>query len=156
MLEATSLTAGVDIELTSSDGRHFRNSIHLGQAPEQIVLREGDMIENLAGDWVVQVNAIGDAPSEFTLHTTLADEQGFLISSQPIELEIENQFWPPTVRLAWSSVPGERYMLESSNNLVDWVPLHEQTAGSSGVVFYTERSWFGECYYRVKQLTVDR
>ena len=156
LLEATSLTAGVDIELTSSDGRHFRNSIHLGQAPEQIVLREGDMIENLAGDWVVQVNAIGDAPSEFTLHTTLADEQGFLISSQPIELEIENQFWPPTVRLAWSSVPGERYMLESSNNLVDWVPLHEQTAGSSGVVFYTERSWFGECYYRVKQLTVDR
>jgi len=86
----------------------------------------------------------------------LSDEQGHLISSQPIELEIEGQFWPPTVRLAWPSVPGEHYVLESSDNLVDWAPVHEQTAGSSGVVFHAERSWFGERYYRVKQLTDGR
>jgi len=156
LLEATGLTADADIELVSADGRYFRNSIHLGQAPEQIVLREGAMIENLAGDWVVQVNAMDDVPSEFTLHTTLADEHGYLISSQPIELEIENQFWPPTVRLAWPSVSGERYLLESSVDLVNWTPVHEQTAASAGIVFRSERSWFGERYYRVKQLTGDR
>ena len=153
LLEASGLTADADIELISADGRHFRNSIHLGQAPEQIVLREGGMIPSLEGDWVVQVNTIGDEPSEFTLHTTLAGEQGHLVSSQPIEMEIESQYWPPTVRLDWPSVPGERYVLESSENLVDWAPVHEQTAGSSGLVFHAERSWFGERYYRVKQVT---
>ncbi|MDP7048191.1 MAG: hypothetical protein QF721_01950, partial [Verrucomicrobiota bacterium] len=134
---------------------HYRNSINLGQVPEQIVLREGDYIPNLGGDWVVQATNVDGGQNEFTLHTTLADEQGHLISSQPIELEIESQFWPPTVRLAWPSVPGERYVLESSDNLVDWAPVHEQTAGSSGLVFHAERSWFGERYYRVKQLTGD-
>ena len=156
LLEATGLTADSDIELISTDGRHFRNSINLDQAPEQIVLREGEMISSVEGDWVVLVNTVGDAPSEFTLHTTLADEKGQLVSSQPIELEIESQYWPPTVRLAWPSVPGERYVLESSDNLIDWTPAHEQTAGSSGVVFHAERSWFGERYYRVKQVTPGR
>ena len=156
LLEATGLTADADIDLISTDGRHYRNSIHLGQTPEQIVLREGDMIENIEGDWLVRVNTVGDTPSGFTLHTTLADEQGHLVSSQPIELEIESQYWPPTVRLDWPSVPGERYALESSENLIDWTPAHEQTAGSSGLVFHAERLWFGERYYRVKQLTGDR
>jgi hypothetical protein len=156
LLEASGLTADADIDLISADGLHYRNSIHLGQAPEQIVLREGDMAPSLEGDWVVQVNTVGDAPSGFTLHTTLADEQGHLVSSQPIELEIESQYWPPTVRLDWPSVPGERYVLESSENLIDWTPAHEQTAGSSGLVFHAERLWFGERYYRVKQLTGDR
>jgi subtilisin-like proprotein convertase family protein len=156
LLEASGLTADADIDLISADGLHYRNSIHLGQAPEQIVLREGDMAPSLEGDWVVQVNTVGDAPSGFTLHTTLADEQGHLVSTQPIELEIESQYWPPTVRLDWPSVPGERYLLESSENLIDWAPVHEQTAGSSGLVFHAERLWFGERYYRVKQLTGDR
>jgi subtilisin-like proprotein convertase family protein len=156
LLEASGLTADADIDLISADGLHYRNSIHLGQAPEQIVLREGDMAPSLEGDWVVQVNTVGDAPSGFTLHTTLADEQGHLVSSQPIELEIESQYWPPTVRLDWPSVPGERYVLESSENLIDWTSAHEQTAGSSGLVFHAERLWFGERYYRVKQLTGDR
>ena len=71
----------------------------------------------------MQVNAMDDVPSEFTLHTTLADEHGYLISSQPIELEIENQFWPPTVRLAWPSVSGERYLLESSVDRYTSKPL---------------------------------
>ena len=156
LLEVTGLTTDADIELLSTDGRHFRNSINLGQAPEQIVLREGDYIPNLGGDWVVQATNVDGEQNEFTLHTTLADEEGHLISSQPIELEIESQFWPPTVRLAWPSVPGERYVLESSDNLVDWAPVHEQTAGSSGLVFHAERLWFGERYYRVKQLTDGR
>ncbi len=156
LLEVTGLTADADIELISTDGLHYRNSIHLGEAPEQIVLREDDTIPSLEGDWVVQVNTVSDAPSEFTLHTTLADEQDYLISPLPIELEIESQFWPPTVRLAWPSVPGERYVLESSENLIDWVSVHEKSAGSSGVVFHAERSWFGERYYRVKQITSGR
>jgi hypothetical protein len=105
---------------------------------------------------VVQATNVDGEQNEFTLHTTLADEQGHLVSSQPIELEIESQYWPPTVRLAWPSVPGERYVLESSENLIDWTPAHEQTAGSSGLVFHAERLWFGERYYRVKQLTGDR
>jgi hypothetical protein len=156
LLEVTGLTTDADIELLSTDGRHFRNSINLGQVPEQIVLREGDYIPSLGGDWVVQATNVDGRQNEFTLHTTLADEEGYLISSQPIELEIESQFWPPTVRLAWPSVPGERYVLESSENLIDWTPAHEQTAGSSGLVFHAERLWFGERYYRVKQLTDGR
>ena len=156
LLEVTGLAVDADIQLLSTDGRHFRNSINLGQAPEQIVLREGDYIPSLGGDWVVQATNVDGGQNQFTLHTTLANEQGHLISSQPIELEIEGQFWPPTVRLAWPSVPGERYVLESSENLIDWVAVHEQSAGSSGVVFHAERSWFGERYYRVKQLTDGR
>jgi len=156
LLEATELTADADLELISADGRLFRNSIHLDQAPEQIVLREDATIPSLEGDWVVQINTVGNAPSGFILHTTLADEQGHLVSSQPIELEIESQFWPPTVRLAWPSVPGEHYVLESSENLIDWISVHEQSAGSSGVVFHAERSWFGERYYRVNQITNGR
>ena len=156
MLEATGLTADADVELISADGRHFRNSIGLGQSPEQIVLREGVMIPDLAGDWVVRVNTAGDTPSQFILNTTLADGQGHLISSQPIAMEIESQFWPPIVRLAWPSVSGERYLLESSVDLADWTPVHEQTANSASILFETGRSWFGERYYRVKQLTGGR
>ena len=102
---------------------------------------------------MVQVNTVSDAPSEFTLHTTLADEQDYLISPLPIELEIESQFWPPTVRLAWPSVPGEQYILETSSNLVDWKPLKEQAADTDEVIFHTERAWFGERLFRVKQVT---
>ncbi|MDP6678681.1 MAG: hypothetical protein QGG72_07250, partial [Verrucomicrobiota bacterium] len=156
LLEATGLTAAADVELISADGRHFRNSVGLGQAPEQIVLREGVMIPDLAGDWVVRVNTAGDTPSQFILNTTLADGQGHLISSQPIAMEIESQFWPPIVRLAWPSVSGERYLLESSVDLADWTPVHEQTANSASILFETGRSWFGERYYRVKQLTGGR
>ena len=156
LLEVTGLAVDTDIQLLSTDGQHFRNSINLGQVPEQIVLREGDYIPSLGGDWVVQATNVDGGQNEFTLHTTLADEQGHLISSQPIELEIEGQFWPPTVRLDWPSVPGERYVLESSVNLIDWVSVNEQVAGSSGIVFHAERSWFGERYYRVKQVTGGR
>ena len=155
LIEATGFTADTDIELISADGRYFRNSIHSGQAPEQIVLREGAMIETLTGDWIVQVNATGDLPSLFTLHTTLSDERGHLISSLPIELEIEGQYSSPKVRLSWPSLPGEHYHLESSVDLINWFTVHELTAGSAEVVFDVDRSWFGERYYRVKQLNGD-
>lgn len=152
LLEVTGLNANVDVELVSANGRHVRNSINPGQAAEQIVLREDEFIPNLEGDWVIVVNNQGAEPGEFTVNTTLPTGQGDLISSQPIALGIESQFWPPTVRLAWPSVPGERYVLESTKNLVDWTPVREQTADTDEVVFHTERAWFGERYYRVKQV----
>ncbi|MCH2383503.1 MAG: DUF642 domain-containing protein, partial [Pedosphaera sp.] len=69
LLEVTGLTTDADIELFSTDGWHFRNSINLGQVPEQIVLREGDYIPSLGGDWVVQATNVDGGQNEFTLHT---------------------------------------------------------------------------------------
>jgi len=153
LLELTGLSVEADVELISADGRHVRNSINPGQAPEQIVLREDDFIPNLEGDWVIVVTNQENEAGEFTLNTTLATEQGDLVSSQPIALGIESQFWPPTVRLAWPSVPGEQYILETSSNLMDWKPLQEQDADTDEVIFHTDRAWFGERFYRVKQVT---
>ena len=64
MLEVTGLTTDADIELLSTDGRHFRNSINLGQVPEQIVLREGDYIPSLGGDWVETIRAVAAAGAD--------------------------------------------------------------------------------------------
>jgi len=152
LLELTGLSVDANVELVSADGRHVRNSINPGQAPEQIVLREDDFIPSLEGDWVVEVINHEAEPGEFTVNTTLATEEGDLISSQSISLGIESHFWPPTVRLAWPSVPGEQYVLESSKDLVGWTPMREQTADTDEVIFHTERSWFGERFYRVKQV----
>ena len=140
----------------SSNGRYIRNSINLGLISEQVVLREGDFISNLDGDWLVLVRNRESHTGEFTLNTTLATDQGNLISSQTIQLDIVNQFWPPIVRLAWPSVSGENYILESSENLVDWLPVFEKTAGADGMVFRTGRSWYGDRYYRVKQVLDSR
>ena len=148
----TGLSIDADVELISADGRHVRNSINPGLAPEQIVLREDDFIPSLEGDWVIEVTNHEAVPCEFIVDTVLATEQGDLISSQSIALGIESQFWPPTVRLAWPSVPGEQYVLESSRNLEDWTPLREQIADTDEVIFHTERAWFGERFYRVKQV----
>ena len=156
LLELTGLTVDADVELLSSDGRYIRNSINLGQISEQVVLRAGDFIPKLDGDWLIKVNNREVDPGVFTINTTLATDQGNLISSKPIELDIQAQFWPPTVRLAWPSVPGENYILESSENLVDWLPVSEQIAGSGEIVFYTGRVWYGERYYRVKQALGER
>ena len=152
LLELTGLSIDADVELISADGRHVRNSINPGLAPEQIVLREDDFIPSLEGDWVIEVTNHEAVPGEFIVDTVLATEQGDLISSQSIALGIESQFWPPTVRLAWPSVPGEQYVLESSRNLEDWTPLREQIADTDEVIFHTERAWFGERFYRVKQV----
>ena len=152
LLELTGLNVDADVELISANGRHVRNSINPEQAPEQIVLREGDYIPTLEGDWIIEVTNHEAEPGEFTVNTTLATEQGDLVSSQPITLGIESQFWPPTVRLAWPSVPGEQYILETSSNLVDWKPLKEQAADTDEVIFHTERAWFGERFFRVKQV----
>ncbi|MDP6338098.1 MAG: hypothetical protein QF562_06010, partial [Verrucomicrobiota bacterium] len=153
LLELTGLNVDADVELISANGRHVRNSINPEQAPEQIVLREGDYIPTLEGDWIIEVTNHEAEPGEFTVNTTLATEQGDLVSSQPIALGIESQFWPPTVRLAWPSVPGEQYILETSSNLVDWKPLKEQVADTDEVIFHTERAWFDERFFRVKQIT---
>ncbi len=156
LLELTGLTVDADVELVSSNGRYIRNSINLGLISEQVVLREGDFISNLDGDWLVLVRNRESHTGEFTLNTTLATDQGNLISSQTIQLDIVNQFWPPIVRLAWPSVSGENYILESSENLVDWLPVFEKTAGADGMVFRTGRSWYGDRYYRVKQVLDSR
>ena len=153
LLELTGLNVDADVELISANGRHVRNSINPEQAPEQIVLREGDYIPTLEGNWIIEVTNHEAESGEFTVNTTLATEQGDLVSSQPIALGIESQFWPPTIRLAWPSVPGEQYILETSSNLVDWKPLQEQAADTDEVIFHTERAWFGERFYRVKQVT---
>ena len=55
-----------------------------------------------------------------------------------------------------SSATELALFFSEEGDLIDWTPAHEQTAGSSGLVFHAERLWFGERYYRVKQLTGDR
>ena len=150
LLELTGLNVDADVELISANGRHVRNSINPEQAPEQIVLREGDYIPTLEGDWIIEVTNHEAEPGEFTVNTTLATEQGDLVSSQPISLGIESQFWPPKVRLAWPSVPGEQYILETSSNLVDWKPVHQKFAETDAVVFHIVRDFFKNKFFRIK------
>ena len=151
LLELTDLTVDADVELVSSNGRYMRNSINLGQISEQIVLREGDFISNIDGDWLVLVRNRESNTGEFTVNTTLATDQGNLISSQTIQLDIESQFWPAIVKLNWPTVPGEQYVLESSKDLLNWIPVKELISETDGAVLYAERLWFSERFYRVKQ-----
>ena len=151
LLELTGLTVDADVELVSSNGKYFRNSINSGLTSEQIVLREGDFISSLDGDWLVLVHNRESNTGEFTVNTTLAKDQGNLISSQTIQLDIENQQWPSIVKLNWPTIPGERYVLESSIDLLNWIPVKEVVSETDGAVLKVQRLWFSERFYRIKQ-----
>ena len=151
LLEVTGLTVDADVELLSSNGRYFRNSINPDKMSEQIVLREDDFISSLEGDWLVLVKNRDTRSGEFKLNTSLAKDESSLISSQAIQLDIESQYWPAIVRLNWPTVPGERYTLEYSKDLVDWIPVKEKLAETDGLVLYVERLWFSERFYRIRQ-----
>ena len=151
LLEVTGLTVDADVELLSSNGRYFRNSINPDKMSEQIVLREGDFISSLEGDWLVLVKNRDTRSGEFKLNTSLGENESSLISSQAIQLDIESQYWPAIVRLNWPTVPGERYTLEYSKDLVDWIPVKEKLAETDGLVLYVERLWFSERFYRIRQ-----
>ena len=151
LLELSGLTVDADVELVSFNGRYIRNSINLGLMSEQVVLREGDFISNVDGDWLVLVRNRDLNAGEFTVSTTLATGQSNLISSQNIQLNIENQQWPAIIKLSWPSIPMERYVLESSKDLLNWTPVKEVFSKTDGAVLKVQRLWFSERFYRVKQ-----
>jgi hypothetical protein len=55
-------------------------------------------------------------------------------------------------RLNFSGLPGAGYVLESSTNLVNWLPLSHLTAGSDGLFDYldTNATNYPTRFYRLR------
>jgi len=90
---------------------------------------------NLMGDWFLRVIPDLDEDLDFTIRAVVATN-GVLVSGAPIELTVGPAPPPATgFELTWNTVPGERYLVSRSSDLVNWVPLGTVTAIGSTLSF---------------------
>jgi subtilisin-like proprotein convertase family protein len=90
---------------------------------------------SLVGDWFLRVIPDLDEDLDFTIRAVVATN-GVLVSGAPFELTVGPAPPPATgFELTWNTVPGERYLVSRSIDLVNWVPLGTVTAIGSTLSF---------------------
>jgi hypothetical protein len=87
------------------------------------------------GDWFLRVIPVLDEDFSFTIRAALATN-GVLVSGSPIEFTVGPAPPPATgFELTWNTIPGERYLISRSVDLLTWVPLGTITVASATGVF---------------------
>ena len=108
---------------------------------------------NLEGDWFLRVIPEMDADLDFTIRAVVATN-GVLLSGAPFRLTVGPSPSPATgFELNWNSVPGERYQISRSLDLVTWVPLGTVVAVGNSLSFQDPAPPAAEMlFYRVDQV----
>lgn len=139
LFEVYNLTADADLVLRQgalpSIGEYDFVSGHSGLMGEQIVVRNGEEVDTVAGEWFLGVPNNDSFNFNYTVRATVATG-GMLVSGQPPKLSRQ-----PTItsagnlRLQWNSVAGERYQILGSTDLSTWNPIQTITATSSTTTY---------------------
>jgi subtilisin-like proprotein convertase family protein len=101
----------------------------------QIVLRTNIGPPELTGDWFLRVVPENDIDLSFTIRAVLSAD-GMLISDAPFQFSLV-PIQPPGsgFELTWNTVPGERYRVLRSTDLITWIELTVITATTSTASF---------------------
>jgi subtilisin-like proprotein convertase family protein len=100
---------------------YLAGSFETGLAPEQIVLRAGQEIPDLMGNWYLGVFNNESVNVAYTLRAVVRTN-GLLISAQPTISTLVQMAPPHGLLLQWNSVIGEGYEVETSTDLINWTP----------------------------------
>jgi len=110
---------------------YFDGSFFTGTSPEQIVLRPSADVPDLRGTWYLGVYNNEQTNVAYSIRATLPDNNGLLVSAQPIHIGISALPPPHGLLLSWNSVIGERYIVQFVASLatpVNWENLGSVTA----------------------------
>jgi hypothetical protein len=101
---------------------YLAGSFTPGSAPEQIVLRAGQEIPDLMGNWYLGVFNNESVNVAYTLRAVVRTN-GLLNSAQPTITTLTPMAPPHGLLLQWNSVIGEGYVVDHSTDLINWAPV---------------------------------
>ncbi len=162
LFELYDLTADADLLLRKGDlpsaSLFDAASSTEGAASEKIVVPLAGVGADIAGDWYVAVRNRSAGKASFKVRATvpaIVEGGSMLISGDPIELEtapIVSATENPT--LNFPTIRGEKYVVEISDNLIDWTVLTEivVTDSNTSVVDPTPFLTQTRRFYRIRQV----
>ncbi|HEV2210049.1 MAG TPA: LamG-like jellyroll fold domain-containing protein [Verrucomicrobiae bacterium] len=101
---------------------YLAGSFSPGLQPEQIVVRPGQEIPDLFGNWYLGVINNESVPVAYTLRAT-TPTNGLLLSAQPLQETLTALRPPQGLLFQWNSVLGELYIVQHSTDLRNWQDL---------------------------------
>jgi hypothetical protein len=121
--------------------------------PGQIVVRTNEFFPTLNGDWYLAVDNLQNTNLTFTIRAVVSTN-GILPSGLPLNIAI-GLAPPPEVGLqfTWYSVLGEKYVIETSDDLVNWTLL-DTIVAYSNFITYTDSAGgtLPYLFYRIRQV----
>jgi hypothetical protein len=127
---------------------YLAGSFTPGLAPEQIVLRAGQEIPDLMGNWYLGVFNNESVNVSYTLRAVVKTN-GLLNSAQPFITSLVPMAPPHGLLLQWNSVIGEGYEVEHSTDLVTWTPISFIRATTPLTTYEITPLLPGSHFYRV-------
>jgi subtilisin-like proprotein convertase family protein len=112
----------------------------------QVVLRPGELLPAIGGTWFVSVRNLNGSPANYNARFVGAD---------PIPTLMPLVAAGSGASVNWNSIPGDRYEIQVSSNLVTWLPYATNTAAGSSTTFVdpTPPGGLTNRFYRVRLLS---
>jgi hypothetical protein len=121
--------------------------------PGQIVVRTNDFFPTLNGNWYLAVENTQNTNLTFTIRAVVSTN-GILPSGLPLSIVV-GLAPPPDIGLQfnWYGVLGEKYVIETSPDLVTWTVL-DTIVAYSGIITYTDPTGgsLPLLFYRIRQV----
>jgi hypothetical protein len=157
LFELYNLNEGADL-LADVDQFPTRNSYlarDLGTPtdPAQIVIRTNTFYPLLNGAWYLGVDNVANTNLNFTIRAVVSTN-GILPSGQPLIVGVMPAVPPETgLTFTWYTIIGEKYVIETSSDLINWTLLTTITASGKTSVFNDPDAGSQPMlFYRIRQV----
>jgi hypothetical protein len=159
LFELYNLSGDADLvlqpDLPPTMAPYFDGSFFPGTTPEQIVLRTNSALPDLRGDWYLGVYNNELFNVAYTIRAVLPNDQGLLVSAQPLRIALTPLNPPHGLLLSWNSVEGERYFVQYTASIaapIAWTQLGFVTATTPLTTFEVLPVPNAPAFFRIVQV----